>query len=66
MTPYEQAKELRRIALPHLAARKGDLDRILKSGPRSDGDYKLLVSALAFTLGEITIWEGENETGIRN
>jgi hypothetical protein len=59
MTPYEQAKELREKSLPLLSARKSDLKRILEKGPAAESDYKLLVSALAFTLAEISVWEGE-------
>lgn len=59
MTPYEQAKQLRQIMLPQLAARKADLRRILEAGPKAEADYKLLVSALSFTLAEISLWEGE-------
>lgn len=57
-TPYEQAQELRRIALPQLVARKADLERLLTSGPSKSEDYTLLVSVLAFALAEVSCFEG--------
>ncbi len=64
MNFYEQAKELRKLALPKLVERKADLKRLLEQGPSSEDDYKLLVSVLAFALAEVSVWEGEGKAGL--
>lgn len=60
-TAKEEGERLRRIMLPLLASQKPGLERLLKEGPTKPEDNDLLISAVAFALAEVTMWEGNNQ-----
>ena len=57
VTPLEQAKQLRELSLAEFSRREAALKLLLKAGPKTPEDYKLLVACLGFALAELQTWK---------